>query len=429
MLTRGYEIASNCILRDFPFSTVFGEHKHRVEVQCFLTVGTCIFWPLFYNQEMDLFRKQAIFFGEDDQIFHEEQLFAGTPLGETLILVGAVKWKDGDQLIDGVIHVSDSVLRLYSIERVQTDGKVISYYNYSSEFPIVGSKVSLTSSSQMRLLSPPSGINWVFDVPAGASMLYLLISAIFKDSPHSLITIWFYQFPDFDYYDLLASQDVRRWSTLRKQIYLILTQHARRPIPYMPFESEFAFDVRNSDIDIVGTEFVESLKSFPRVSCLSKPKLELQYPLLRDRNGYIVPCENWALDLRENPFRGMISPTVLDQNRLVIQNGEGVIQVHCPRCDYFNQVHVNTKNQRKIIAEVNKRNLKLRKAQELQKKADKYRARGARLSGQLNSAREIEAFSAINSALEGVPELLSESDITSDFSIKCFNCGNVADEY
>lgn len=364
---------------------------------------------------MDLFRKNAVFIGEADQNFHEEELFEGASNGETLLLVGRVNWTVNDKIQEGAIHISDSMLRLFSIEK---DGEY-SVYNFTGEFPIVGSEVTLHSESQIRFQSPSSGIDWTVDVPPDAHALYPAISAIFNDDVYSLLKIWFDTL-------LVANSthfDVRNWSVLRKQIYLVFLQEAGLEISYMPFNTEFAFDLTEFRCRNTSTSIQKTTK------CVQKPALNLEYPLLRNRNGHVVPCDLWAMDLRMNPFRGLISPEILKQNQLVIKNGRGEIHVHCPRCDHLNKNRVNTAEQRAIIGEMNKRNLKIRKAQELQKKADKYRARGAMFSGQMNQAREIEAISAINSALTGQPRLFTESDVTSDFSMRCSNCGNIADEY
>lgn len=371
---------------------------------------------------MDLFRKNAVFIGEADQNFHEEELFEGAANGETLLLVGRVSWTVSDKIQEGAIHISDSMLRLFSIEK---DGEY-SVYNFTGEFPIIGSEVTLHSDSQIRFQSSSSGIDWIVDVPGGAHTLYSATSAIFSDDALSLLKIWFDQLPiinDTYGFSSLIDIDSQNWSVLRKQIYLVLVQEARRIIPYMPFNSEFAFDMTEF-------RFRTPVASVPiSTSCGQNPRLKLEYPLLRDRNGHVVPCEVWAMDLRMNPFRGLISPQIVKQNQSVIQTGRGEIHVHCPRCDYLNKNRVNTADQRAIIAEMNKRNQKIRKAQELQKEADRYRARGAMFSGQMNQAREIEAISAINSALTGRPRLFTESDVTSDFSMRCSNCGNIADEY
>jgi phage FluMu protein Com len=125
----------------------------------------------------------------------------------------------------------------------------------------------------------------------------------------------------------------------------------------------------------------------------------------------------------------MVSIEVLNENRRVIEKGSGEIAVHCPRCDHLNKVTVNLADQRKLIADLNKKNIRTRKANDLQAKADRYRSLGAKWSGDLRGAREIDAVNSFNAAMTDRPRLYGQSDLTTNFSTKCRNCGNIADDY
>jgi hypothetical protein len=368
---------------------------------------------------MNFFKINPVFVGESIDRFHIDDLFSAYSENDTLYIIGKVQWNNDQVLTEGVIHVSNKYLYLYSITK---DG-IYSDYNFLQKFPIANSSVSLLSDSQIKVCSPDNHIDWLIEVPVGAYSLHNAIASVFLDEPLALLSLWCKQFQDLQYLQLLEVIELFQWSTVHKQIFLASKQAAREHLPPIPFiRSEFAFDISAQTIPHNPTFDKE-------ITCLSAPKLDVEFEPLRDKNGYVIPGTDWAFDIRMNPFRRMVSIEVLNENRRVIEKGSGEIAVHCPRCDHLNKVTVNLADQRKLIADLNKKNIRTRKANDLQAKADRYRSLGAKWSGDLRGAREIDAVNSFNAAMTDRPRLYGQSDLTTNFSTKCRNCGNIADDY
>ena len=371
---------------------------------------------------MNFFQACPIFIDEDGREFHMKELFRGES-DEFLILVARVAYKiDTGSKIGGVLHLSNRTVSLYSITPAENEyGQIVNRYDLVKTFPIMGTCSKCSSDSLLVITNPAADIDWHLNDMINARKVHQAISAILTDNWKALLSIWCEvwnsQRPSSMW--LTRGSD---WTPLHSQI---VYQYLRKTGEsfFQSFEpADFAHDIKISDLS--------EIPQFPdEVACTRNPQLEVSFPELRDKNGYLVTLNDWASDLRHNPYRGMISKEVQEANRVVISNGFGNVQVHCARCNFLTPVNNPALAQRNLITELNKQSRRDLKARRLQKRADKYAASGARWSGQFNKARNIEAVSTFLTNSEETPRIYSASDVIADFSITCRNCGNLADEY
>jgi uncharacterized C2H2 Zn-finger protein len=370
---------------------------------------------------MNFFTRNPIFIDEGFEEFHLDDLFPVD--GDTLVLVlgaSATLVVEGNlDNYDCAITVSEKWLRVYWKE----DGENNTIYNLLHQLPLVGLTVSLLDlSNEVRvwILNKEFRGSFRFTNP---NLVYSALYSLITSDLTGLLYRWRDAWDAKDMYAKLDSQ--RRFTAMETQMFYELSKlRGDQYVPY-PTGNGFVYDL---DIELLDKPYIDHPVG-TSVTCAVEPDLTFPFDQLRDKNGQLVELRDWAFDRDRNPFRGKISPEIRQRNRVVIANGHGVILVHCPRCDAFMEVQNIAARQREIIREVNKRAGKKIKSREYQNKADKFFASGARWSGNFIEAREIETMNAINSQFQEPIETLSESDVISDFSRECTNCGAKADEY
>ena len=326
---------------------------------------------------MNFFTRNPIFIDEGFEDFHLDDLFPVD--GDTLVLVlgasatsideeGHLEW------YDCAITVSEKWLRMYWKE----DGENNTIYNLAHQLPLVGLTVSLLDlSNEVRVWILNKEFRGSFRF-ANPNVVYSALYSLLTSDLTGLLYRWRDAWDAKDMYAKLDSK--RRFTSMETQMFYELSKlRGDSYIPY-PTGNGFVYDL---DIELLDKPYIDHPVG-TSVTCAVEPDLTFPFDQLRDKNGHLVELGDWAFDRHRNPFRGKISPEIRQRNRVTIANGHGVILVHCPRCDAFMEVQNIAARQREIIREVNKRSNR---------------------------------------------RALSESDVISDFSCECTNCGAKADEY
>lgn len=131
------------------------------------------------------------------------------------------------------------------------------------------------------------------------------------------------------------------------------------------------------------------------------------------------------------PFLGKIPEDIKQRNAKVLSRDKGILQVHCPYCGIFTEKEISSnRKMNRAIENTNRANKLTQKAQQRQRKAEKFIAFGERMSfsadGQM-IANQIETNHMIQDHLRGSPANALRH-LVNDAEVQCRNCARTVNE-
>jgi len=131
------------------------------------------------------------------------------------------------------------------------------------------------------------------------------------------------------------------------------------------------------------------------------------------------------------PFLGKIPEDIKQRNAKVLSRDKGTLQVHCPYCGVFTEKEISSnRKMNRAIENTNRANKLAQKAQQRQRKAEKFIAFGERMSFSAEGnmiANQIETNHMIQDQLRGSPANALRH-LVNDAEVQCRNCARTVNE-